>query len=73
MKDPKELKISKAVEIEYFPDGTVKTYDKYYGGKISEVKIETSLTISDIQKAPLVPPVGISVEKKKIWKVYYAI
>ena len=64
-KVPKELQISKAVKIEYFPDGTVKTYDKYYGGKIFEVKIETSLTISDIQKAPLVPPVVISVEKKK--------
>ena len=60
-----DSQISKAVKIEYFSDGTVKTYDKYYGGKIFEVKIETSSTISDIQKAPLVPPVGISVEKKK--------
>ena len=40
-KIPKELQINKAVKIEYFPDGTVKTYD------------------------PLVPPGGISVEKKK--------
>ena len=72
-KIPKELQISKAMKIEYFPNGTVKTYDKYYNRKIFEVKIETSSTISNIQKAPLVPPIGISEEKKKIWKVYYAI
>lgn len=64
-KIPKEVQISKTVKIEYFPDGTVKIYDKYFGGKIVEVKIETPLTISDIRKAPLVSPVGISVEKKK--------
>ena len=70
-KIPKELQISKAVKIEYFSNGTLKTYDKYCGGKIFKVKIKTSLTISDIQKAPLVPPVRL--KKKNIWKVYHAI
>ncbi|KAJ8664410.1 hypothetical protein QAD02_006072 [Eretmocerus hayati] len=58
---PKNVHIQESVKIVYFPNGTINVFHDYEALS-RKFLIESSITIDDLLKTPLAPPVGISAE-----------